>query len=312
MSFNGNNPNSITYRLTPQSADPVSASEGDLQFADGTARAEGVWVFKNAAWVRLAEGTAGALSIRSLSTTQSLLTTDDYVKADVSGGSITLTLPTAIGNSGLIIRVFKSDSSTNSITLDTTASQTINGNSEDFLGTQYQVVSYISDGTNWITNHISATRTVYIKHVESSGVSGGTYPTANTWQTRTLNTVEGDTSFSSLSSNQITLEPGTYDISASSTVFAISKNMIRLREITDTEPVLYGMARITRDNTNPIDVDADTAASLDTRFTITTTRTFQLEHAGVIVNTDVGAFGVDLGLAPAPNTYAVVKITKIA
>ena len=39
--------------LSPRSADPTSPLDGDVQFADGTARAKGLWQYKDGAWVLL-------------------------------------------------------------------------------------------------------------------------------------------------------------------------------------------------------------------------------------------------------------------
>lgn len=48
--------------LEPQSADPASPSEGQLQYADGTTRTEGLWVYKNGAWVQPDAGNASTVT----------------------------------------------------------------------------------------------------------------------------------------------------------------------------------------------------------------------------------------------------------
>lgn len=50
MSYQGRSPNVNRLRLNPRSSDPVNPLEGDLQYADGSARAEGLWTYKNGAW----------------------------------------------------------------------------------------------------------------------------------------------------------------------------------------------------------------------------------------------------------------------
>lgn len=50
MSYQGKSPNVNRLRLNPRSADPTNPTEGDIQYADGSAREEGVWVYKNGAW----------------------------------------------------------------------------------------------------------------------------------------------------------------------------------------------------------------------------------------------------------------------
>lgn len=56
MSFPGNRPKSSAISLIPQSTDPVSPAEGDLQYADGAVRAEGLWVYTNGAWQPVGSG----------------------------------------------------------------------------------------------------------------------------------------------------------------------------------------------------------------------------------------------------------------
>jgi len=47
------------FRLVPRSTDPTSPIEGDIQFADGTIRAKGIWEYKNGAWSQVASSSAG-------------------------------------------------------------------------------------------------------------------------------------------------------------------------------------------------------------------------------------------------------------
>lgn len=51
MSFQGNSPRSTRNRFTPQSSAPVNPQQGDLYYDDGTSRVEGLYVYKNSAWV---------------------------------------------------------------------------------------------------------------------------------------------------------------------------------------------------------------------------------------------------------------------
>jgi hypothetical protein len=50
MSYEGKTPNYTKLKLNPQSSDPSNPAEGELQYADGTVRSEGVWVYKNGSW----------------------------------------------------------------------------------------------------------------------------------------------------------------------------------------------------------------------------------------------------------------------
>ena len=65
----------------------------------------------------------------------------------LASGTITLTLPTAVGNSGLKFQV--KNAGTGEITIATTSSQTIDGNINMILTEKNSVIGLISDGTNW-------------------------------------------------------------------------------------------------------------------------------------------------------------------
>jgi len=59
----------------------------------------------------------------------------------------TVTLPTAVGNSAqIVIKLMV----TGTVTINTTSSQTIDGALTATLDTQYQTISLVSDGANWI------------------------------------------------------------------------------------------------------------------------------------------------------------------
>lgn len=75
----------------------------------------------------------------------------DTVKANANGGAISsLTLPDATLQSGRVMRLYKSDSSANTVTIDCVGSQTVNGKASYILWKQYSMVELFSDGTNWI------------------------------------------------------------------------------------------------------------------------------------------------------------------
>ncbi len=68
---------------------------------------------------------------------------------DALTGPVTVTLPTAVGNIGRELVIKKIDSSSNEVTVGTTASQTIDGASSLNLILRYNFVSVVSDGSNW-------------------------------------------------------------------------------------------------------------------------------------------------------------------
>ena len=62
---------------------------------------------------------------------------------------MTITLYAASGNAGKVITVKKTDSSTNAVTLDGNASETIDGATTLALTAQYDSATVVCDGTNW-------------------------------------------------------------------------------------------------------------------------------------------------------------------
>ena len=90
----------------------------------------------------------GSTTVVSKTTTYAAVITDGLILC--SGSAFTVTLPTAVGNSGAFMRVKKTDASlTNIITVATTSAQTIDGVTTTTLNTQYEEITVCSDGANW-------------------------------------------------------------------------------------------------------------------------------------------------------------------
>ena len=89
------------------------------------------------------------LKVTTATTSATLDTTYYYVNADATSGAIVLTLPTAIGISGTVYIVKKTDSSANTVTITPFGAQTIDGVANEVISAQYDSISIISDGANW-------------------------------------------------------------------------------------------------------------------------------------------------------------------
>lgn len=95
--------------------------------------------------------TSGVYATITTKTANYTLTTTDFtVLGNAAGGAITLTLPTAVGVSGQIYTIKKSDSSANVVTIATTSAQTIDGQSSYSLSLQYAGVQVQSNNSNWV------------------------------------------------------------------------------------------------------------------------------------------------------------------
>lgn len=305
MAYIGKNPKQNTSTFTPQSADPTNPVEGMVHHSDGTARAEGRWVYQNSAWVKVAEGSAGALVVQSKSATFTALTTEDVYLIDSSSGAVTANLPTAIGNTGKVFKFKKTDSGSNLITIDANSSQTIDGALTRNIVVQYQSIEIISDGTNWIVSHYDAAK-VYLKDEKSSGVAGGTF-TSGAWQERTLNTVSGDSALVSLTSNKFDLEPGDYEIEADSPGYAVYQHKCKIVEDPSGSPTDLVIGSSERAEATD---STSTKSTLSTSFSISATTTFNLQHRCISTNT-VDGFGIPTTGFGVVEVYAQVTIKKI-
>jgi hypothetical protein len=99
-------------------------------------------------WSTVSGGSGITRSVSNISTTTSAGSTasTDYVY-NVTSGTFTLTMPTAVSNTN---RYTIKQSGTGVLTIDTTSSQTIDGSTTYTMSKQYQAIDLISDGTNWI------------------------------------------------------------------------------------------------------------------------------------------------------------------
>jgi hypothetical protein len=151
---------------------------------------------------------------------------------------------------------------------------------------------------------------VYIKDVKANNTAGGT-ATAGSYQTRTLNTLEGDTSFVSLASNQFTLQPGTYHIEATAPAYQVQSHKAKLRNITNSTDVIIGKSSVSwnNDNINASSTLAVTDSQIVGTFTISASTTFEIQHRVSFTFTTFG-FGAASNFGDS-EVYTQVKIVKV-
>jgi hypothetical protein len=83
-------------------------------------------------------------TVVSANTTASAAANTDYVY--LASGVTTITLPTAVGNTG---KYTVKNTGTNTVTINTTSSQTIDGSTSVTIAVRYTALDFISDGSNW-------------------------------------------------------------------------------------------------------------------------------------------------------------------
>ena len=95
-------------------------------------------------------GGAIATPISTKSTSYTLTISDSVILANAAAGNIVMTLPTAVGINGREYYIKKTDTALNTVTINTTSSQTIDGETSYLLTTQWEYIKIVSNGSNWV------------------------------------------------------------------------------------------------------------------------------------------------------------------
>lgn len=170
-----------------------------------------------------------------------------------------------------------------------------NGTSWDTLGGA-TTVQHISNVTN-----ISSSNIVVIRDQKASNTDGGTF-TSGAWQTRDLNKIDGDLSFSSLGTNEFKLDSGTYVITITAPAFEVDEHQIRL--FNKTNGTAEAVGSVAYSNKFAVSNSILTAViSVNTA-----SNTFSVEHRCSI---DKLTNGLGLGTSWGENVYTQVRIEKL-
>jgi hypothetical protein len=137
---------------------------------------------------------------------------------------------------------------------------------------------------------------------KSTGSAGGTLVN-NVWNIRTLNTIVLSSSISnniSLSSNQIILEPGDYNIIIKAPAYLVDEHRTRLYNITDSTVVAYGNSTTGK----------YASSYIETYVSITSTKTYEVHHyVSTLRSLDGG--GVASGFTGNVEIYTTVNIKRL-
>jgi len=155
---------------------------------------------------------------------------------------------------------------------------------------------------------LSASGSAYIqlRNEQSSGTGGGT-ATSGSWGTCIINTEKADTGgHCSLSSNQITLAAGTYEMDARQSFWSTGNSRIRLQNTSDASTVEVGEPTLASTGAGLM-----TTASLRCRFTIASTKTFEIQYR-VETTSATSGLGVAFATAGVTEVYADIVLRKVA
>lgn len=142
----------------------------------------------------------------------------------------------------------------------------------------------------------------YLRDQRVSGTHGGTC-VGSTWNTRTLNTLGGDTNFISLSGNRFVLQPGVYFIEAQAPGYQIDRHQAKLKVIETNSDVIIGSTGYSH-ITNP----SITHSNINGEIIVTEASTFEIQHRCATERATVG-FGISANFGTA-EIYTQVKIIK--
>lgn len=130
-----------------------SAQWGEIYASNNTIYIGGVALSNNSGsltWNGSAlGGGGGTTTLQNISSGTTLTSWTRTIKADATTASVTVTLPTASGNSGQAIEIIKTDNSTNTVRIIPSNGQTINGSVNPiYIYSQNDSVVIRSDGSN--------------------------------------------------------------------------------------------------------------------------------------------------------------------
>jgi hypothetical protein len=215
----------------------------------------------------------------------------DY-DCDTSSGSIVINLPTLADNYNKLIRITHNiKGSTNTVTINPEGSDNLDGGrlSSIVMAQQNNTIQlYASQqATSWEIKDSSLPFYVKVSDQKTSGTNGGNF-TSGAWQTRTINTEDSDDqNIASISSNQITLEAGTYTcfISAPGTLVGLHK--ARLYDTTGGGVVLLLGQNAGTDTSGTL-INTDNSLICG-QFTLTIQSVLEVQHR--CSNTNANGFG---------------------
>lgn len=129
-------------------------------------------------------GSPNVAKSQSKSAAYTVLASDDLILADATSGAFTLTLPAAASCAGKILRIIKTDSTFNAVTLDGNASETVDGGLTTTLNTVREALELFCDGANWISlnRRIPSIWTAYSPSASGFGGLGTVTSIAAEWR----------------------------------------------------------------------------------------------------------------------------------
>lgn len=154
----------------------------------------------------------------------------------------------------------------------------------------------------------SGTWDAYIRDEKLVGTNGGTFLN-DLWQTRDLNTITTESgSGISLSNNQITLQPGTYTVSATAPSYNVESNTIRWYNITDSTTDIIGTNSSAGSVSRIFGGGGGVISILYSKINISSAKVYELQHKCKI---SVSNFGFGLASGFQTELYSTIQIKRL-
>ncbi len=154
----------------------------------------------------------------------------------------------------------------------------LSGEAKELRNNTVNVIDY-EVAISTFTGVLSVDNFLHIQDQKPSGTGGGTSVSGN--QTRTLNTILTNTTTGSLSSNNITLDAGTYYVEASAPAFDINSHKASLYNDTDAEDILVGTSEYSVQNNA-----SSTRSFISGIFTLASTKDINIKHYIAVAKAD--------------------------
>ena len=242
-------------------------------------------------------GTLGTLTSKSAAYTA--LQADHGVVFEYTGtNTFSLTAAATLG-SGWFCWVI--NAGTGYITIDPNSSETCDGYSLQYLGPGNRCLLYC-DGSGFYTFGRKPER-IILEDQKTSGTNGGS-SVSGSWLTRDLNTIVKDTTGQvTIGSNQFTLPPGDYDVSAKSYMQGCTQSRLKLYNVTDSTDAIVGISDYINNGTG-----IGTKLKAEGTLSLTATKTFEIRYR---CNTALSTNGLGVAGSYGTEVYTHVELRRL-
>lgn len=147
-----------------------------------------------------------------------------------------------------------------------------------------------------------------VKDVKAAGVGPQGIPTSYT--TRDLNTIEGDTWFCSLNSNQFILQPGKYEVTVIAPMVGYRgpRSKARLWNVSTATPVAYSTGQVSTSFSGTDGANVCMLCIIETTLNVTAPNTiFRLDQRSTSGTQNGG-----IALGGDQEVYTQIRITKVS